>query len=379
MTTTSARRLPLTVIGGFLGAGKTTLLQHWLRTAGGRRLAVLVNDFGALNVDAALITASGADTIALSNGCVCCQIGDDLSAALMRVLDDAQRFDAIVVEASGVSDPWRIAQIGLADPALALGGVIVLADASALPAQAADPLLADTLQRQLDSADLIVLNKTDLVDAAGLQRVGDWLDAHAGQVPRLQTRQAAVPPLLLDELRLPRAATPADGCAPEAHGHAHDHAGAGGPDSGHGQAHDAGDPCPRRVVRHLVGAARRRLFRGRPARSAARAAARRAASERLAAHRRARLERAAVRGPSRRAAACAGRARRGCGAGRHRPARPALGAGAGRLAGRSPRRRPGASEAVRQPAGARRGSARATSAVMPPRRGTMGAPCRSRS
>ena len=240
-------RLPLTVIGGFLGAGKTTLLQHWLRTAGGRRLAVLVNDFGALNVDAALIAASGADTIALSNGCVCCQIGDDLSAALMRVLDDAQRFDAIVVEASGVSDPWRIAQIGLADPALALGGVIVLADASALPAQAADPLLADTLQRQLDSADLIVLNKTDLVDAAGLQRVGDWLDAHAGQVPRLQTRQAAVPPLLLDDLRLPRAATAADACAPEAHGHAHghahDHAGAGGPDTGHGRAHDAGDPA----------------------------------------------------------------------------------------------------------------------------------------
>ncbi len=243
-------RLPLTVIGGFLGAGKTTLLQHWLRTAGGRRLAVLVNDFGALNVDAALIAASGADTIALSNGCVCCQIGDDLSAALMRVLDSADRFDAIVVEASGVSDPWRIAQIGLADPALALGGVIVLADASALPAQAADPLLADTLQRQLDSADLIVLNKSDLVDAAELQRVGEWLDAHAGAVPRLQTQQAAVPPLLLDELRWPHAATPAGGCAPDAHAHghtrehdnSHPEADAQGQAQDHSQGHSQGRP-----------------------------------------------------------------------------------------------------------------------------------------
>ncbi len=206
------RRTPLTVIGGFLGAGKTTLLNHWLRHAGERRLAVLVNDFGALNIDAALVAARDADSIALTNGCVCCQIGDDLSAALIGVLQAEPAFDAIVVEASGVSDPWRIAQIALADPALGLGGVIVLVDSEALPAHARDPLLADTLQRQLDSADLLVLNKSDLVDPAQRQALARWLDTHAAAAPRLAVSQAAVPLALLDELQPQSAARPGDRC-----------------------------------------------------------------------------------------------------------------------------------------------------------------------
>lgn len=204
-------RLPLTVIGGFLGAGKTTLLNRWLGEASGQRLAVLVNDFGALNVDAALVAASGADTIALSNGCVCCSIGDDLGAALIRVLDAQPPFDAVVIEASGVSDPWRVAQVGLADPGLALAGVIVLVDAGALLTQVADPLLADTLQRQLQAADLVVVNKTDLVDAAALQPVHDWLGALLPATPRIDVQNAAVPALLRDGpslLRAGRAATP---------------------------------------------------------------------------------------------------------------------------------------------------------------------------
>jgi G3E family GTPase len=198
-------RLPLTVIGGFLGAGKTTLLNRWLHEHGGRRIAVLVNDFGALNIDAALMASTGAHTIALSNGCACCSIGGDLGAALARVIEARPPFDAVVIEASGVSDPWRIAQVGLADPALSLQAVLVLVDAAAVLAQAADPLLADSLARQLQAADLVVVNKTDLVDTATLHAVHQWLDGVVPGRPRVDVQDADVPALLRDGPRLPLA------------------------------------------------------------------------------------------------------------------------------------------------------------------------------
>ncbi|MEO5696528.1 MAG: GTP-binding protein, partial [Burkholderiaceae bacterium] len=180
---------------------------------------------------AALIAATGADSIALSNGCVCCSIGDDLTAALMRVLDAEPPFDAVVIEASGVSDPWRIAQVGLADPGLGLDGVLVLLDADAALEQAADPLLADSLQRQLRAADLIVVNKTDLVDTASLQRVRDWLETLLPDTPRFETAHGALPPALREGARMPRAragASDDSACGSvvahaHAHGHGHEH------------------------------------------------------------------------------------------------------------------------------------------------------------
>jgi hypothetical protein len=105
----ATRTVPVTVVGGYLGAGKTTLVNHLLRHAEGRRLVVMVNDFGDTPIDAALIAARDGDTLALSNGCICCSMGGDLVAAFDTAIRLAQRADALVIEASGVAEPDRIA------------------------------------------------------------------------------------------------------------------------------------------------------------------------------------------------------------------------------------------------------------------------------
>lgn len=161
--------IPVTILGGFLGAGKTTALNRLLRDGPGR-VGVLVNDFGAIEVDAALIADAGGAVVSLANGCVCCTIGPDLGDSLARVTALAP--DRIVVEASGVSDPWRIAQLARLEPGVVLDAVVVLVDAAAFPAQLADPWLTDTLERQVARADLVVISKADAADpTAAMQAV----------------------------------------------------------------------------------------------------------------------------------------------------------------------------------------------------------------
>lgn len=184
-------RISLTVVGGFLGAGKTTLLNHVL-TASRRRAAVLVNDFGPVDIDAGLIADRADNVIRLANGCVCCSMAGGMDDALARVLALDPLPEWIVIEASGVSDPGRIAQVGMADPMLQLEGVVVLADAGAIREAAADPLLADTVQRQLRAADLLVLNKTDLVAPDALAAVQEWLGEASGGAPVVRACEGRV-------------------------------------------------------------------------------------------------------------------------------------------------------------------------------------------
>lgn len=187
---------PFTVIGGYLGAGKTTLLNHLLTEAHGLRAAVLVNDFGEVNIDAALIAAHDGDTISLANGCMCCSLTGGFATAINSVLAHKDRLDAIVVEASGVAEPGKIAQYGQMYD-LPLDGVIVVVDAERIREQAVNKYVGDVVLLQLAQADLILLNKTDCVTAEGLAVLRRWLDETAPGIPVYETVHASVPPELL--------------------------------------------------------------------------------------------------------------------------------------------------------------------------------------
>lgn len=153
------RRLPMTVIGGFLGAGKTTLINQLLRQPQGQRLMVLVNDFGAINIDAALIESAGADMLSLTNGCVCCTMGGDLFMAIADVLDRHPRPDHLLVEASGVADPQKIANAAVAEPEMRNGGIVSVIDGENGSALLDDPQIADQVRGQISCANLIYVSK----------------------------------------------------------------------------------------------------------------------------------------------------------------------------------------------------------------------------
>ena len=156
-------KLPITVIGGYLGSGKTTLVNYLLRNADGKRLAVLVNEFGELPIDADLIEGQDGDVIALAGGCVCCSYGDDLTGALMDIATADPAPDHVLLEASGVALPGAIAASLSLLTDFDLAGIVVVADAETVLDRINDRYVGDTVKRQLMDADLVLLNKIDLV------------------------------------------------------------------------------------------------------------------------------------------------------------------------------------------------------------------------
>ncbi|QUS36321.1 CobW family GTP-binding protein [Falsirhodobacter algicola] len=186
--------VPVTVVGGFLGSGKTTLMNRILAAAP-PRTAVLVNDFGDLNVDAGLIASADDLTFELSGGCICCSMAEGIGPALDRALASGPK--AILIEASGVAEPRRIAEFALLDPALSLHLVIVLAHAAELPGLLDDPLVGDTVVRQFDGADLVLLNHADAAGEALVSKAATALRRIAPGRPVVRTSHAALPPELL--------------------------------------------------------------------------------------------------------------------------------------------------------------------------------------
>ncbi|MDP6876802.1 MAG: GTP-binding protein, partial [Alphaproteobacteria bacterium] len=193
----TASRIPVTVIGGYLGAGKTTLINGLLAGSHGRRLAVLVNDFGAIDIDARLIAAHDGDTISLANGCVCCTIADALGEALDKVLALPEAPEQIVIEASGVANPAKIAMYGQGWPGLRLDGIITVVDGENVSLRADDKFVGTTVRQQLAAADLLVLNKVDLLSPDECEAIQRWLHEQAPDVRIAAASFGDLPPTIL--------------------------------------------------------------------------------------------------------------------------------------------------------------------------------------
>lgn len=154
--------IPVTIIGGYLGAGKTTLINHLLAGPLDRTLGVLINDFGAINVDAELIAAHEGETLTLTNGCVCCSIANDFGSALERLRDS--NIDHVLVEASGAAVPSKVADIAQTWPGYHLAGTRVLVDATDWRRQLNDKYIGHLVRAQLHGAGLRLVTKLDLCD-----------------------------------------------------------------------------------------------------------------------------------------------------------------------------------------------------------------------
>jgi G3E family GTPase len=189
--------IAVTVIGGYLGAGKTTLVNHLLRTGTGRRTTVLVNDFGSIAIDQDLIVATDGSTATLANGCVCCGLAGTLMDTLLAIRDQPEPPDHLVIEASGVADPEPISHHALT-PGFRLDGIVVVADAETVRRRAADRVVGRTVQRQLRAAELLVLNKLDLVSAESARSLRAWAHTVAPDAVLIDAVDAQVAmPLLL--------------------------------------------------------------------------------------------------------------------------------------------------------------------------------------
>lgn len=182
---------PLTVIGGYLGAGKTTLVNRLLREPGGRRIGVIVNDFGSIAVDADLLAGAtrDGDVIGLANGCVCCTVGAGLHEALATIVE--RDVDHVVIEVSGVADPAVAAAWGTVAP-FEPAGVVVLVAADQILALRRDRYVGDEVRRQIAGADVVLVTKTDLVAPATLPAVERWL-GDQNEAPRLVVVDGDVP------------------------------------------------------------------------------------------------------------------------------------------------------------------------------------------
>ncbi|MEU7766957.1 CobW family GTP-binding protein [Nocardia sp. NPDC049190] len=195
-----ADRIPVVLVAGFLGSGKTTVLNHLLRNNRGTRIGVVVNDFGAINIDSMLVAGQVDAMVSLGNGCVCCAVDvTELDELFTRLAQPRAKIDVIVVEASGLAEPRNLIRmvVGSDNPRIRYGGLVEVVDAEQFPdSSARHPELITHLRL----ADLVVVNKADRVSAEQLAGLRADIAELVGPAPVYATTHGRIDPgLLFDE------------------------------------------------------------------------------------------------------------------------------------------------------------------------------------
>ena len=191
--------MPVTIITGFLGSGKTTLLNQILKNKQDLKVAVLVNEFGDIDIDSQLLISVDQDMVKLSNGCICCTINDDLVDAIYRILEREDRIDYLVIETTGVADPLPIILTFLGTELrdlTNLDSILTVVDAEAFDET---HFHSEAALKQITYGDIILLNKTDLVTPEKLEEVENFIHDVKNSAKILHTKHGEVAlPLILD-------------------------------------------------------------------------------------------------------------------------------------------------------------------------------------
>ena len=191
--------MPVTIITGFLGSGKTTLLNQILQNKDNLKIAVLVNEFGDINIDEQLLISVESDMVELDNGCICCTINDSLVDAVYRVLEREEKVDYLVIETTGLADPLPIIITFLSTELkflTRLDGVITVVDAAAFDAK---HFYSDAALSQIRYGDMVILNKIDLAMNAKITEIKTFIEDVKPGFRILESEYGKVPlPLILD-------------------------------------------------------------------------------------------------------------------------------------------------------------------------------------